>query len=209
MCICTIPCIYSRNQKKITNTVHRLSVLVLLFACNRSRTVPFYRLSVSFRSVSRRSQVYINVRARSKLIAETKMPFTEYLKRRALVFHSMGLLPAAIAKALSNEGLVATRQGIKKFLDRYEETGTLKRRPGSGRPSRITQAVRAIVEEQMRSDDKTTAVQLAALLNRRGYRFSLMTILRCRQTLGWTFRGSSYCQMIRNANKLKRLEWSR
>ena len=137
------------------------------------------------------------------------MPFTEYLKRRALVFHSMGLSPAAIAKALSNEGLVATRQGIKKFLDRYEETGTLERRPGSGRPSRITQAVRAIVEEQMRSDDETTAVQLAALLNRRGYRFALMTILRCRQTLGWTFRGSSYCQMIRDANKLKRLEWSR
>ena len=101
---------------------------------------------------------------------------------------------------------MATRQGIKKFLDRYEETGTLERRPGSGRPSRITQAVRV---EQMRSDDETTAVQLATLLNRRGYRFSLMTILQCRQTLGWTFRGNSYCQMIRNANKLKRLEWSR
>ena len=110
------------------------------------RSFPFYHLSVSCHS-----QVHIKgpyFRMRLKLITETKMSFTEYLKRRALVFHSIGLSPAAIAKALSNEWLVVTRQGIKKFLDRYEETGTLERRPRSGRPSRITQAVKAIVEEQ-------------------------------------------------------------
>ena len=30
-----------------------------------------------------------------------------------------------------------------------------------------------------------------------------------RKALGWTFRGSAYCQMIRDANKVKRLEWAR
>ena len=29
------------------------------------------------------------------------------------------------------------------------------------------------------------------------------------QTTGWTFRGSSYCQLIRKANKAKRLEFAR
>lgn len=137
------------------------------------------------------------------------MPYAEYLKRRALVFRSMGLSPAAVVKALSNKGLAATRQGIKKFFDRYNLTMSLERRPGSGRPSRITEAVKKIVEGQMRCDDETTATQLLVLLNRNGYRFSLATILRCRKTLGWTFRGSAYCQMIRDANKLKRLEWAR
>jgi hypothetical protein len=66
-----------------------------------------------------------------------------------------------------------------------------------------------IVETQMRADDETTAVQLCALLHAKGHVLSLPTILRSRLSLGWTFRGSSYCQMIREPNKLKRFEWAR
>ena len=39
--------------------------------------------------------------------------------------------------------------------------------------------------------------------------FRSATILRCRKQLGWTFRGSAYCQLIRKANKAKRLEFAR
>ena len=60
----------------------------------------------------------------------------------------------------------------------------------------------------MRSDDETSAVQLHLMLVARGYELSLATILRCRTSLGWTFRGSSYCQLIRHANKTKRLQWT-
>ena len=102
------------------------------------------------------------------------MLYMEYLKRRALVFRSMGLSPAAIVKALSNEGLSATRQGIKKFFDCYDRTMSLDRRPGSGRSSRITEAVKKIAEEQMRHDDETTATQLLVLLSGKGYRFSTL-----------------------------------
>ena len=38
---------------------------------------------------------------------------------------------------------------------------------------------------------------------------SLSTIFRSRRLLGWTFCGSSYCQLIRDVNKVKRLEWAR
>ena len=61
----------------------------------------------------------------------------------------------------------------------------------------------------MRVDDETSATQLHTLLNNRGHSLSLRTILRCRTSLGWTFRGSSYCQLIRNVNKEKRLEWAK
>ena len=91
----------------------------------------------------------------------------------------------------------------------FKETGTIGRRQGSGRPSKITEDVKKIVEEQMRADDETTAHQLQALLVSKGYGLSLRTVLRCRVTLGWTFRGSSYCQLIREENKRKRLEWAR
>ena len=72
----------------------------------------------------------------------------------------------------------------------------------------ITSEVKAIVEAQMRADDETTAVQLCALLRSKGYSLSLSTILRSRRSLGWTFRGSAYCQLIREANKAKRLDWA-
>ena len=61
----------------------------------------------------------------------------------------------------------------------------------------------------MQHDDETTAVQLFHLLKEKGYSISLRTILRCRTDLGWTFRGSSYCQLIRQANKIKRLDWAK
>ena len=136
------------------------------------------------------------------------MPYSEYLKRRALVHHAQGLSASGIAHALAKEGLVATRQGIAKYLRRVEETGNLHRRPGSGRPSKMTPQAMRIVEAQMQRDDETTATQLRALLLSKGYNISLSTVLRSCSSLGWTFRGSAYCQMIREPNKHKRLQWA-
>ena len=103
----------------------------------------------------------------------------------------------------------ASRRGVNKFIQRYQQTGTIARKPGSGRPSKIASEIKAIVDEQMRTDNETTAVQLHALLKLKGYDISLRTILRCRTSLGWRFRGSVYCQLIRDVNKQKRLEWAR
>ena len=138
------------------------------------------------------------------------MVFSEYKKLRILVHYHQGKYKApTITKLLRNEGLSASRQGVAEFLRRYESRGTIKRKPGSGRPSKVTAEIKQIVEEQMRLDDETTATQLHALLNSCGYSLSLRTILRCRTSLGWTFRGSSYYQLIRNVNKVKRLEWAK
>ena len=87
--------------------------------------------------------------------------------------------------------------------------GTITRQGGSGRRTVITEEIRKIVEEQMRRDDETTASQLHVLLTSLGYALNLRTILRCRTSLGWTFRGSAYCQLIRDVNKQKRLDFAR
>ena len=80
---------------------------------------------------------------------------------------------------------------------------------GSGRPSKLTLQVKVIVEQQMLLDDETTAYQLHQMLKEKGFDISIWTIFRCRKELGWTFRGSAYCQLLRNANKIKRLEWAK
>ena len=61
----------------------------------------------------------------------------------------------------------------------------------------------------MREDDETTAKELREKLTTEGHSLSLSSTLRCRRELGWIVRGSAYCQMIREANKAKRLEWAR
>ena len=136
------------------------------------------------------------------------MVYTDYIKQRILYHHALGHKAPTIEKLLREEKLKASRVGIDKFLKHYREMGTIARKPGSGRPSKMTTEMKRIVEEQMRKDDETSAYQLHQLLVSKGYEISLRTVLRCRTALGWTFRGSAYCQMIREANKVKRLQWA-
>ena len=137
------------------------------------------------------------------------MVYSTYKKQRILCLRSQGLKAPTIAKILrEDERLQCTRIGVAMFLQRFEATGTLSRHPGSGRPSKITAEIKRIVENQVQLDDETSAVQLHHLLNDCGYSVSLRTILRCRTSLGWTFRGSAYCQLIREPNKEKRLMWA-
>ena len=137
-----------------------------------------------------------------------KMVFSDYKKQRVLALASQGLKAPTIARELHKENLMCSRVAVYKFLRKYEETGSISRRVGSGRPSKETAEIKRTVEEQMRKDDETTAYQLHCLLSEKGYSISLRTILRCRMSLGWTFRGSVYCQLIHNANKVKRLQWA-
>ena len=125
-----------------------------------------------------------------------------------LTLSNEGMRAPTIARVLRAEGVRASRRGILKFLTRYKNTQTIARQPGSGRKTIITEDIQHIVEERMREDDETTAMQLHQLLTSHGYNLSRRTVLRCRTGLGWTFRGSAYCQLIRAANKEKRLQWA-
>ena len=154
------------------------------------------------------------------------MVYSKYCKLRILYLRRLGYCPAAITRTLRKEKLKVSSRGVAKFLKRFRETGTVRRcysriclfanytlgtiarAAGSGRRSVITDEVKAVVEQQMRRDDETTASQLHVMLTHMGYTISLRTILRCRTSLGWTFRGSAYCQLIRDVNKQKRLDFA-
>ena len=94
------------------------------------------------------------------------------------------------------------------FSQKHRETNNVVRRTASARPTKMMAAVKALVERQMRDNDETTTVQLHTLLLRHGHTMTLKTVLRCRTALGWTFRCSAYCQLIRQQNKVKRLQWA-
>ena len=52
---------------------------------------------------------------------------------------------------------MASRRGIAKFLEKFIESASVARKPGSGRPSKATAEVRKIIEEAMCMNDESTA----------------------------------------------------
>ena len=102
-----------------------------------------------------------------------------------------------------------THENIHTFLKRYAISHSIRRKPGSGHLPSITAEIKALVEQQMQTDDETTAFQLHKLLVFRGYKISAHTVLHCRKAPVYTFRGSAYCQLICDVNKAKRLAWVR
>lgn len=94
------------------------------------------------------------------------------------------------------------RKSVWKFIKQYTITDSTEQKSGSGRPTKVTPAILAIVEQKMVEDDETTAVQLHKLLTEKGHSISISTIMRARRELGWTFHGSAYCQLIRDVNKV-------
>ena len=138
---------YSTRQKKVANTVYCFSVLMLIvlpfpfrfprrsvlpFGVYRSPFLPFHS-AVPFHVYTCTAGIKMYKIAGGQITGERvwknrEMPYSAYLKRRALFFRDKGLTPCAIIDALAEEGLLATRQGLTKFFKRFEETGTLGRR---------------------------------------------------------------------------------
>lgn len=139
---------------------------------------------------------------------QVNMVLSTYEKLRILFFHRKGLRPSQIQAVLRVEGIYCCRQTVSRFINKFITTGSIARKEGSGRPSIITDRVYELVEQRMRADDESTATQLHVLLAACDVHMSLSTVLRSRHLLGWTFRGSKYCQLIRSVNKEKRLQWA-
>ena len=78
------------------------------------------------------------------------MVFSTYKRQRILALASEGLKAPAIVKNLQKENLQCSRVGVHKFLVKYQETGSIARRVGSGRQTKVTAEIKQIVEEQMR-----------------------------------------------------------
>ena len=128
-----------------------------------------------------------------------KNAYKQITKSHAL--HGQGYKSPNIAELLKEEGIRVSRVGVYKFLRRYQSTRAIRRKEGSGRPSKITYEITRLVNEKMEKDDETTATQLHQMLIEHGTLVSLQTILCCCSALGWTFHGSAYYQHIATSRK--------
>ena len=90
-----------------------------------------------------------------------EMVLSSCKKQFILFFYAKGCKVLTIVKILCDERLLYSRVGVAKFIKKFEEMSIITRCISSGRPSKVTAEVRQIVEDQMRLDEKTTAVHSA------------------------------------------------
>ncbi|KAJ8030040.1 Transposable element Tcb1 transposase [Holothuria leucospilota] len=129
-----------------------------------------------------------------------------HIRMRIVHLHKQGLSVTKIRESLKQEGIVAHYNGIHGIILRYEETGTVADRLHPGRPSQCPPIVDEIIENRLRNNDELTAADLQREITKEtGKKISISTIKEHRQKLGWVCTGTRYCQLVRQANKKKRL----
>ena len=62
---------------------------------------------------------------------------TAYGKQRVIFYYEKGYKAPRIADLLVKEGIRITRVSVYRFLLKYEETGSIRRHDGSGRPAKF------------------------------------------------------------------------
>ena len=134
--------------------------------------------------------------------------YSNYVRTRIELLHNQGLHPAGILKTLKGEGFVLSLSGITCMIKNLHLTGSVANLPRSGRPRRLSVEARAFIEQQMCKDDEMTSAKIQKKLAKRGISVSSSTVRRSRKQQGWTLQRTAYCQLICDANKVKRLEFA-
>ena len=121
-------------------------------------------------------------------------PYSEYTKQLIVFHHRQGLKTGDISQILMEEGSTVSRQGTAKFLVKFIESGSVTRKPGRGRPLKVTAEVWKFIKEAMRKNDKMTGKELQRQLPypHAGITCQRTQYLMYRTGRGWIFRGTFY-----------------
>lgn len=133
--------------------------------------------------------------------------FSLYLRERIVRLSQQRHKATHIVTILFQEGFEVSVRAVYYVLKRYKQTGSFFDRPRSGRPRIISEAVRTRIEDWLKDNDELTTTELMQKLRDLDHRASRATVGRLRQSLGWTAKATRYCQLIRDANKVKRVEF--
>ena len=132
-------------------------------------------------------------------------------RKRIIILRRQGYPLRIIQGKLSEEGIKVSLRSLQRLCVKFKQKHTiqdLKRKP---RARLLSAEMLAIMEECLRNDDELTARRLKAKLSEKlpvdFPNVSLSSIRRNRREHGWVCTRPHYCQLIREANKIKRKEW--
>ena len=133
---------------------------------------------------------------------------TSYTRSRIESLYNQGSRPAKIFKELSKEGLKVSFASVTRIIKKIQDTGSTKNLHRSGRPTKLSADAKSFIEHQMRKNNEATSRQIQKKLAKCGIMVHPSTVRRSRNKQGWTLQCTAYCQLIRDANKVKRLEYA-
>lgn len=103
-----------------------------------------------------------------------------------------------------------TIRSLQRLCAKFEKMHTIKDISRAPKRRLLTPEMLSAMDNCLRNDDELTASKLKTKLLERCTNLpdvSLSTIKRCRKEIGWVCTRPHYCQLIREANKIKRKEW--
>jgi len=133
---------------------------------------------------------------------------TQYTRNRIVCLLKEGFPPVKILKVLRGEGLEASLASVTRIIQKLRTTGSTENHSQSGRPTKLSAEAKAFIESQMRKNDEATSIEIQKKLAKRGIVVNSSTVRRSRARQGWTMQCTAYCQLIREANKEKRLSYA-
>lgn len=121
--------------------------------------------------------------------------------------YRQNLQPVQIFTLLKREDLVVSFASVTRIINKLKLTGSTKKGTTTGRPRKLNNEARVFIEEQIQKDDETSH-QIQKILTRCGISVHASTVRRSRKQQGWTLQRTRYCQLIRDVNKVKQLEYA-
>ena len=131
-----------------------------------------------------------------------------YTRKRIQSLHEQNLHAIEIFKTLKGEDLAVSYQSVARIINKLKLTGSTDNLPRSGWPRKVSPEAKAFIEEQMRRNDETTSREIQKKLAKNGLVVYASTVRQSRKEQGWTLQQTRCCQLIREANKVKKLEFA-
>lgn len=114
-----------------------------------------------------------------------------------------------IIRILAEDEFKTSRLTVRRFLRRLEDRQSFENIRLPGRTAeKVTPQLLDFIDAEMDKNDELTAPNLRRKINEEfQVDFSESKVKRLRSKLGWVQTGTKYCQLIREANRVKCLEF--
>lgn len=107
------------------------------------------------------------------------------------------------------EGCNYNIRSVYRLWKKFSKRHTILDLPRRKRVRKLDDNMLELIDSLLMDNDELTARQLRVHLTEKypSLNVSLSTIKRARKTKGWVCTKPHYCQLLREANKIKRVEW--
>lgn len=130
-------------------------------------------------------------------------------RKRIVVLKETGHSVKVILKRLKEEDISVARAAVFKLLAKHRKYGSVADLKKPRPPKKLSKEQYIFIDNAMLENDELTSRQLRDKVEDRWpeIKASLSTYKRARRDLGWVATRPKYCQLIREANHVKRLLW--